>query len=266
MVDGCAQDPGPPSPRSRKAASSTVRRDGAQGRERPPRSAALGQCGTRPGVGRKPTTLQKLPGLRSDAARSRAVGEGQHAGRTPRQPRRRKIRPQLLAKVVRVQRRAEHRVEGVAAGGELRQCWSCPMRDRPGRREPVDDARGSACGTWSLVHRRARRSCGSRGWGRSCPCRRSAGRRTGRLGLHPGRASRRLSSPLSAPASGRKVTSALTLGLRRSTCAMKRPHDFGRGNLPCPEQGARASLRGVKQSSRSGSWARLTSSTMSYCS
>ena len=35
-----------------------------------------GQCGTRPGEGRKPTTLQKLPGLRSDAARSPPSANG----------------------------------------------------------------------------------------------------------------------------------------------------------------------------------------------
>ena len=35
-----------------------------------------GQLGTRPGVGRNPTTLQKLPGLRSDEPRSEPSANG----------------------------------------------------------------------------------------------------------------------------------------------------------------------------------------------
>src|SRR3954468_6876576 len=71
----------------RKAVSSTVRPSG-------PSTLSVfqalgeGQAGTRPGVGRKPMTLQKLPGLRRLAARSppSAKGSMPHATATAAPP------------------------------------------------------------------------------------------------------------------------------------------------------------------------------------
>src|SRR5688572_5997320 len=66
---------GPAIAEKSSAASSTVR---AMGPIDHSVSQALGkgQLGTRPGVGRNPTTLQKLPGLRSDEPRSEPSANG----------------------------------------------------------------------------------------------------------------------------------------------------------------------------------------------
>ena len=76
--------------------------------------------GTRPGDGRKPTTLQKLAGLRSEPPRSvpSASGSMPQASATAAPP---LLPPQVLREVVRVARRAEHRVEGLRARAELRR-------------------------------------------------------------------------------------------------------------------------------------------------
>ena len=51
-------------------------------------AASAGQFGTRPGDGRKPTTLQKLAGLRYDPPRSvpSAIGAMPHASATAAPP------------------------------------------------------------------------------------------------------------------------------------------------------------------------------------
>src|SRR6185436_9912827 len=74
-IDSGARRSGPAIADSRNAASAAVR---AIGPSTPSEFQAFGagQCGTRPGVGRKPTTLQKLPGLRSEAARSPPSAKG----------------------------------------------------------------------------------------------------------------------------------------------------------------------------------------------
>src|SRR5579862_793722 len=74
-IDVGALGSGPAIADRRKAASETVR---AIGPSTPSvfQVAFDGQCGTRPGEGRKPTTLQKLPGLRNEAARSPPSAKG----------------------------------------------------------------------------------------------------------------------------------------------------------------------------------------------
>ncbi len=79
-----------------------------------------GQAGTRPAAGRKPTTLQKLAGLRSDPPRSEpsAIGTMPQASATAAPP---LLPPQVLLGVPGIARGAEHRVEGLRAGAELRR-------------------------------------------------------------------------------------------------------------------------------------------------
>ena len=64
-----ARGSGPAMALSRRAASVTLRAIGPC-TPRGNQAAWLGQIGTRPGEGRKPTTLQKLAGLRSEPPRS----------------------------------------------------------------------------------------------------------------------------------------------------------------------------------------------------
>src|SRR5438874_4868200 len=74
-IEAGARRSGPAIAERRKAVSSTVRAIGPSV-ESVPQPFATGQAGTRPGVGRKPTTLQKLPGLRRLAARSLPSAKG----------------------------------------------------------------------------------------------------------------------------------------------------------------------------------------------
>src|SRR5215213_11199229 len=66
---------GPAIADSNSAASSTVRAMGPMDQS-VSQPFGNGQFGTRPGVGRNPTTLQKLPGLRSEEPRSEPSAKG----------------------------------------------------------------------------------------------------------------------------------------------------------------------------------------------
>src|SRR5438552_8082044 len=75
LIDAGARRSGPAIAERRKAVSSTVRPIGPSV-ESVCQPFTAGQAGTRPGVGRNPTTLQKLPGLRRLAARSLPSANG----------------------------------------------------------------------------------------------------------------------------------------------------------------------------------------------
>ena len=70
-----ARGSGPAIAESSSAASSTVRAIGPIDHS-VSHASVIGRLGTRPGVGRNPTTLQKLPGLRSDDPRSDPSAKG----------------------------------------------------------------------------------------------------------------------------------------------------------------------------------------------
>src|SRR5438094_8773390 len=74
-VDAGARRAGPAIAESKKAVSATVRPIGPSV-ESVCQPFVAGHAGTCPGVGRKPTTLQKLPGLRRLAARSLPSAKG----------------------------------------------------------------------------------------------------------------------------------------------------------------------------------------------
>ena len=172
-----------------------------------------GQSGTRPGVGRKPTTLQKLPGLRSDAPRSEPSAKGSMPQATataapPEEP------PQVFDEVVGIARRAEDRVEGLRADRELRRVGLADG-DRAGRPQPLDD--GVVLRRHVVaVDRRAEGGADALGRHDVLVRDRQAGERAG--------CRRRLRSSafaLFSACSGRKVTIAFTFGFTRSMRAMK---------------------------------------------
>src|SRR6267142_1865948 len=74
-IDTGARASGPAIAERRNAVSSTVRPIGPSV-ESVCQPLLAGHAGTRPGVGRKPTTLQKFPGLRRLAARSLPSAKG----------------------------------------------------------------------------------------------------------------------------------------------------------------------------------------------
>src|SRR5262249_35539326 len=78
---------GPAITERKKATSLTVRASGPS-TLRLDQAMFVGQTGTRPGEGRKPTTLQKLAGLRSDPPRSppSAMGSMRQASATTAPP------------------------------------------------------------------------------------------------------------------------------------------------------------------------------------
>ncbi len=80
---------------------------------------AIGVRATRPTLGRRPTTPQKLAGLRSEPAHVGAMRQPRGAGRQRRGGAARGAGGGSR-QVPRVQRRAEHLVEGVGAGTEFR--------------------------------------------------------------------------------------------------------------------------------------------------
>ena len=92
--------------------------------------------GTRPGDGLKPTTLQKLAGLRSEPPRSvpSASGSMPQASATAAPP---LLPPQVLLEVVGVARRAEQRVERLRARAEFRRVGLADD-DRAGAAHAVD--------------------------------------------------------------------------------------------------------------------------------
>ena len=101
---------------------------------------SVGQVGTRPGLGRSPTTLQNDAGLRSEPPMSlpSAIGTRPHASATARAAARAAARP---VERVGVPRRPEHLVERLGAGPELghvrlahgdRACFVEPLDDQGG--------------------------------------------------------------------------------------------------------------------------------------
>ena len=97
----------------------------------------MGQEGTRPGEGRKPTTLQKLAGVAQRAAEVGAVGDGDHAG-GQRDGGAAATAPATAAQVVGVARRAEDGVEGVRARPEFGRV-ALAQDDRTGGAQALDD-------------------------------------------------------------------------------------------------------------------------------
>ena len=116
--------------RPRPCAPSGPRRRGAQ-------PSSLGHVGTRPGEGRKPTTLQKLAGLRSEPPMSLPSAIGtmprgeRHRGAAARAAAR-------LGRVIGVERPAEDLVERLRAGAELGRIGLAD-RDGAGRLDALDD-------------------------------------------------------------------------------------------------------------------------------
>ena len=95
--------------------------------------ARLGQFGTRPGDGRKPTTLQKLAGLRSEPPRSlpSAIGTIPVASATAAAA---AAPPAGLRDVVRIARRAEQGVETSATRPRTRGTLVLPIVIAPAAR------------------------------------------------------------------------------------------------------------------------------------
>ena len=123
-------------------------RSGRARRQRPiapsdprPRAATrpVDSVGTRPGDGRNPTTLQNAAGLRSDPPVSlpSAIGTMPHANATAAPP---LLPPHVFVDVVGIARRAEHGVERLRAGAELR-CVRLAARDGAGSAHPRHDQR-----------------------------------------------------------------------------------------------------------------------------
>ena len=148
---------GPGDRAQQSAASAHAARDRAEHGHRAPR-VADGRSGTRPGEGRRPTTLQNDAGLRMLAARSDPSASGDEpAGDGCRRAAAGAAR--RAREVVGVARRAEDGVEGLRAGAELRRV-----------RLAEDDRAGAR----AAARRRARPRSG-RGRGRSasrtsCAC------------------------------------------------------------------------------------------------
>ena len=88
-----------------------------------PRTASGATCrrpgGTRPGDGRKPDDVAEARGIAQRAAHVAAVGDRHHAA-GERHGRAAAAAAAGLRQVVRIARRAEHRVERLRAGAELR--------------------------------------------------------------------------------------------------------------------------------------------------
>ena len=95
--------------------------------------------GTRPGDGRMPTTLQNAAGLRSDPPVSlpSAIGTMPQASATAAPP---LLPPHVLRQVVRIARGAEHGVERLRSGAELRRV-RLAEGDRTGGANARDDQR-----------------------------------------------------------------------------------------------------------------------------
>ena len=121
---------------------------------------ADGQRGTRPGDGRKPTTLQKLRGIAQRAAHVAAVGDRQHAARE-RDRRAAAAAAAGLREVVRIARRAEDRVERLRAGAELRRVGLADD-DRAGARAMRSTISASCVGHEVAEDRRAVRRADAR--------------------------------------------------------------------------------------------------------
>ena len=181
-------------------------------------AVAAGHTGTRPGDGRRPTTLQKLAGLRSEPPMSlpSAIGSIPVASATAAPP---LLPPQVLVRSYGIQRRSEHRVERLRAGAELRRVRLADD-DRAGAPEALDEQR--ILGRHEVACRSASRtSCGCL-WSAADPCARSAGRAAGRR-RGRGRAPRRPRARAAIACSATSVTIALTPGLTRSICARCAP-------------------------------------------
>ena len=116
---------------------------------------ALGQFGTRPAEGRRPTTLQKLAGLRRLPPRSdpSAIGSRPAASAAAAPPLRAAAG---LGEIVGVARRAEHRVEGLRARAEFRRVGLAD-HDRACLAQPLDQDRIG-------VGNEVRDRCASRTW------------------------------------------------------------------------------------------------------
>jgi hypothetical protein len=125
-----------PACRKQKSASETVR---AIGPSTPSEFHALGegQCGTRPGVGRKPNHVAEIAGI---AQRGGEIAARRKAAcrRRPRAGRRARGSARAPGLVVGIEASRRTQVEGVAAGGEIRQvCLARVMA--PAAREALDD-------------------------------------------------------------------------------------------------------------------------------
>ena len=119
------------------AMSATVRASGPL-TEKPSSGNDVGHVGVRPTLGRKPTMLLKLPGLRSEPARSLPSA----IGIMPRCERRAGAAARAagaLRQVVRVQRRAVHLVDRCASPCRTRARWSCRSGSRRRARSRVDE-------------------------------------------------------------------------------------------------------------------------------
>ena len=136
-----------------KPMSATVRASGPL-TEKPSSGNDVGQVGVRPTLGRKPTMLLKLPGLRSEPPRSlpSAIGimtrRERRAGAAARAA-------GALRQVVGIERRAVHLVVGVRAHAEFRDVGLAD-REHAGAAQPLDE-HGVLGRHGVLVDRRAAR-------------------------------------------------------------------------------------------------------------
>ena len=220
---------GPAIAESNSATSPTVRPIGPS-TERSCDGSSDGHDGTRPGVGRNPTMLQKDAGFRSEPTEVAAVREGDHPrGERGGRPARRATH--RASEVEGVARRTEDRIEGLRAGSPFRRVR---LADHHGARgaDPLDeqlvlvghvfgeDRRTDVVRTPAVS---ARSLCAI---GRPCSGPRSSPRRTRRAAPRAASAAR----------SGVGVTIALTLPLTASIRARCASSSSTSRDLTCAEQ------------------------------
>ena len=199
---------------------------------------SVGYAGTRPGVGRKPSTLQKAAGIAQRTAEIAAVGERQH----PRRQRHRGAAAAAAARarrVVRIARCAEDAVERLRTGAEFRRVRLADC-DCAGVADPFDD---QVVALGNVV----RRTTSSR---TSCACRASAADLCARSAMpHSG------GGVFGGSASNRAAVVAGAIGVEGNDCVEARidaidlrevrVHHLDAADLPRGEQAGEVDGAGV---------------------